>query len=153
GLAGLIGAGGSDLGLGLAGALQPGAGTLRLDGHAVRLRGITDAIKLGIAYLPAERKTDGLFLESSIGDNIIAATLGQFSRFGLLDRAKRNSVAERYIDRLSVRASSVYQLVRRLSGGNQQKVLIAKWLITRPRILIADEPTKGIDVGAKYEIH
>jgi ABC-type sugar transport system ATPase subunit len=153
GLAGLIGAGRSDLGLALAGALQPGSGTLRLDGYAVRLRGITDAIKLGIAYLPAERKTDGLFLESSIGDNVIAATLAQFSRFGLLDRAKRNSVAERYIDRLSVRASSVYQLVRRLSGGNQQKVLIAKWLITRPRILIADEPTKGIDVGAKYEIH
>jgi ABC-type sugar transport system ATPase subunit len=153
GLAGLIGAQRSELGKALAGALQPTSGTVRLDGHTVRLRAITDAIKLGIAYLPAERKTDGLFLESSIGDNIIAAKLAEFSRYGLLDRAKRDSVSEQYIGRLNVRASGVHQLVGHLSGGNQQKVLIAKWLITKPRILIADEPTKGIDVGAKYEIH
>jgi ABC-type sugar transport system ATPase subunit len=137
----------------LAGVLRPTSGAIRVEGRTVRMHGIADAIKLGIAYLPAERKTDGLFLENSIGDNMIAATLAQFSKYGFLDRNRRKKISEQYIGQLNVRISGVHQLTGRLSGGNQQKVMIAKWLIMRPRILIVDEPTKGVDVGAKYEIH
>jgi putative multiple sugar transport system ATP-binding protein len=79
--------------------------------------------------------------------------LTQFSKYGFLDRNRRNKISEQHIGQLNVRTSGVHQLTGRLSGGNQQKVMIAKWLITRPRILIVDEPTKGIDVGAKYELH
>jgi ABC-type sugar transport system ATPase subunit len=153
GLAGLMGSGRSALGMALAGAIQPISGAIQVEGKGVRMRGIADAIKLGIAYLPAERKTDGLFLGNSIGDNIIAATLSRFSKYGFVDRSGRKRISEQYVRRLNVRASGIQQLVGCLSGGNQQKVLIAKWLVTRPRILIVDEPTKGIDVGAKYEIH
>lgn len=153
GLAGLLGSGRSALGMALAGLLRPTSGTIQVEGSTVWMRGISDAIKLGIAYLPAERKTDGLFLENSIGDNMIAATLAEFSKYGLLDRTRRDRISQQYIGRLNVRASGVHQLAEHLSGGNQQKVMIAKWLITQPRILIVGEPTKGIDVGAKYEIH
>jgi ribose transport system ATP-binding protein len=153
GLAGLMGSRCSELGMALAGVVPTISGVIRVKGRTVRMRGISDAIKLGIAYLPAERKTDGLFLEYSIGDNIISAILPRFSKYGFIDRAKRDRVANRYLSRLNVRAFGVHQLVEHLSGGNQQKVLVAKWLITEPSILIVDEPTKGIDVGAKYEIH
>jgi ABC-type sugar transport system ATPase subunit len=153
GLAGLMGSRRTELGMALAGVLPTSSGVIQVKGKTVRMRGIADAIKLGIAYLPAERKTDGLFLEYSIGDNIISAVLPRFSKYGFVDRAARDHVAEGYVNRLNVRASGVHQLVERLSGGNQQKVLVAKWLIAEPRILIVDEPTKGIDVGAKYEIH
>jgi ribose transport system ATP-binding protein len=153
GLAGLLGSGRSALGMALAGLLRPTSGIIQVEGSTVWMHGISDAIKLGIAYLPAERKTDGLFLENSISDNMIAATLAEFSKYGLLDRTRRDRTSQQYIGRLNVRASGVHQLAGRLSGGNQQKVMIAKWLITQPRILIAAEPTKGIDVRAKYEIH
>ncbi len=153
GLAGLMGSRRSEVGMALAGALPTTSGTIQVEGKTVWMDGIADAIKLGIAYLPAERKTDGLFSEYSIGDNIISATLPRFSKWGFLDRASRDRISKHYVRRLNVQASGVQQLVGHLSGGNQQKVLIAKWLITRPRILIVDEPTKGIDVGTKYEIH
>jgi ribose transport system ATP-binding protein len=153
GLAGLMGSRRSEVGMALAGALPTTSGAIQVAGKPVWMRGIADAVKLGIAYLPAERKTDGLFPEYSIGDNIISAMLSRFSKWGLLDRARRDSISEQYMRRLNVQASGAHQLVGHLSGGNQQKVLVAKWLITEPRILIVDEPTKGIDVGAKYEIH
>ena len=153
GLAGLMGSRRSEVGMALAGALPMTSGTIQVKGKPVRMHGMADAIKLGIAYLPAQRKAEGLFPEYSIGDNIISATLPRFSKWGFLDRARRDRVSKQYMRRLKVQASGVQQLVDHLSGGNQQKVLIAKWLITRPRVLIVDEPTKGIDVGAKYEIH
>jgi ABC-type sugar transport system ATPase subunit len=153
GLAGLMGSRRSELGMALAGVRPTSSGVIQVKGKTVQMQGISDAIKLGIAYLPAERKTDGLFPEYSIGDNIISAVLPRFSKYGFVDRAKRDRVAGQYLNRLNVRASGVHQVVEHLSGGNQQKILVAKWLITKPRILIVDEPTKGIDVGAKYEIH
>ncbi|HJW10451.1 MAG TPA: sugar ABC transporter ATP-binding protein, partial [Albitalea sp.] len=153
GLAGLMGSRRSELGQALAGALQPTAGTIAIDGRPVTLRHVADAIDHGIAYLPAERKTEGLFLDHSIADNVIAASLPQFSDHGLLATARRDSAAQDYVARLNVRAADVQQPVGRLSGGNQQKVLLAKWLVTKPRLLIVDEPTRGIDVGAKAEIH
>jgi ribose transport system ATP-binding protein len=153
GLAGLMGSRRSEVGMALAGALATTAGTIQVGGKTVRMRGMADAIRHGIAYLPAERKAEGLFPGNSIGDNIISATLARFSKWGFLDRTSRDRVSTQYLRRLNVQASGVQQQVDHLSGGNQQKVLIAKWLLTRPRILIVDEPTKGIDVGAKYEIH
>ncbi|MFQ5971469.1 MAG: sugar ABC transporter ATP-binding protein [Alphaproteobacteria bacterium] len=153
GLAGLMGSRRGELGRTLGGALRPTVGMIMVDGVPVTMRGIADAIRLGIAYLPEDRKTDGLFLEKSVADNIIATMLRQVSRWGFVDGGKRNRIAEDYVGQLKVRTSGVSQLLGRLSGGNQQKVLVAKWLVTKPRILIVDEPTKGIDVGAKYEIH
>ena len=153
GLAGLMGSGRSELAHVLAGVKRPTSGTIRVDGHPVYLKGVADAVALGISFLPEERKRDGLFLEKSIGDNIIVTAQKRFSRFGLVDTAKRAAVARDYVARLDIRTPSINQLVGRLSGGNQQKVLLAKWLVTEPRILVVDEPTKGIDVGAKFEIH
>jgi ribose transport system ATP-binding protein len=153
GLAGLMGSRRSEVGMALAGALPITSGTIQMKGKTIRMHGVADAIKFGIAYLPAQRKAEGLFPEFSIGDNIISATLPRFSKWGFLDRARRDRISKHYVRRLNVQASGVQQLVDHLSGGNQQKVLVAKWLITRPRVLIVDEPTKGIDVGAKYEIH
>jgi ribose transport system ATP-binding protein len=153
GLAGLAGCGRSELGMALAGVLRPTSGTLSVDGQLRRLRDLRDAMALGIAYLPAERKTDGLFLDHSLADNMIAATLGQFTRHGLIASARRDEIARSQCNALSIRAHGIHQPVGRLSGGNQQKVLLAKWLLTRPRVLIVEEPTRGIDIGAKMEIH
>ena len=153
GLAGLKGSGRSKLARVLAGAGTPTSGVFRVEGQRVSLTGVAAAIEVGIAYLPEERTSDGLFPKMSIADNIIAAALKRFSRFGLIDTTKRISFAKEYVDRLDIRTPGVNQLVERLSGGNQQKVLLAKWLVAEPRILIAHEPTRGIDVGAKYEIH
>jgi ribose transport system ATP-binding protein len=153
GLAGLMGSRRSEVAMALAGVLPTTSGTIQVQGKTVRMRGLADAIKLGIAYLPADRKTQGLFPENSIGDNIISATLPRFSKWGFLDRSRRDRMSTEYVRRLNVQTAGVQQLIDYLSGGNQQKVLIAKWLLTQPRILIVDEPTKGIDVGAKYEIH
>jgi ABC-type sugar transport system ATPase subunit len=137
----------------LAGALGTDSGVIRIKGEPVRMRGIADAIKLGIAYLPAERKTDGLFLGFSVGDNIISAALPRFSRMGFLDYAARDRIAMKYALRLNLGSSNPRRPVGQLSGGNQQKVMMAKWLSNRPQILITNEPTKGVDIGAKYEIH
>ena len=153
GLAGLMGAGRSELARTLAGVDVPDAGRLLVDGRPVRLGGIADAVRHGIAYVPAERKDEGLFLESPVADNVIAATLPRFARLGLLDRRARDRAAEAVVRELRIKAAGVRQPVGRLSGGNQQKVLLGRWLLTPPRVLIVDEPTRGIDVAAKAEVH
>ncbi|MGH6944729.1 MAG: ATP-binding cassette domain-containing protein, partial [Geminicoccaceae bacterium] len=150
---GLMGAGRSELARTLAGILEPTTGRIELDGRPVRLRGIAQAISAKIAYLPAERHTEGLFPEASIADNVIAATLEAFARFGLLDRRKRDRTSADKLRQLKVKVASVSQPVASLSGGNQQKVLLARWLLTAPRVLIVEEPTRGIDIGAKLEIY
>ncbi|RKP51864.1 sugar ABC transporter ATP-binding protein [Pararobbsia silviterrae] len=153
GLAGLAGCGRSELGQVLAGVQAPSAGELHIDNAKRHLRGIHDAMALGIAYLPAERKTQGLFLEQSIADNVIAASLDRFAHRGMIAYARRDEVAEAQRRSLNVRSRDIQQPVGRLSGGNQQKVLLAKWLLTDPHVLIIDEPTRGIDIGAKLDIH
>jgi ABC-type sugar transport system ATPase subunit len=153
GLAGLMGAGRSELAQVLAGVTAFETGSLLVQGRPERLAGVADAVRHGIAYVPAERKTDGLFLDSPIADNVIAATLKRFGRFGILDRRARDRAAEAIVRDLGVKATDVRQPVGRLSGGNQQKVLLGRWLLTRPKVLIVDEPTRGIDVAAKAEVH
>jgi ribose transport system ATP-binding protein len=153
GLAGLIGARRSELGRVLAGALRPTAGEIRIHGRSVRPGSIGRAMRRGIAYLTDERKTDGLFLDMSVADNVIAPALGWYARFGLIDDHAGLNAAQQRMRELRIRARDGREIVARLSGGNQQKVMIAKGLETRPEVFIADEPTKGVDIGAKQEIH
>ncbi len=153
GIAGVKGSGRSNVARTLAGVERAEAGTIWIEGRQVKINSPVDAIALGIGYLPEERKIDGLFLQMSISHNISVTDLPHFARWGLMDRRKENAVAESFVDRLGIRTPSVCQIVGRLSGGNQQKVMLSKWLITQPKILVIDEPTKGVDVGAKAEIH
>jgi ABC-type sugar transport system ATPase subunit len=153
GLAGLLGAGRRELGRALAGILRPTAGTIRLDGRPARFGGIAGAMRRGIAYLPDERKSDGLFLEMSVTDNVVVTALRRFSRLGLIDAGAADGAAARQVEALQIRTPGTRQIAGRLSGGNQQKLMLAKWLEREPRLFIIDEPTKGVDVGAKHEIH
>jgi ABC-type sugar transport system ATPase subunit len=110
-------------------------------------------MRQGIAYIPEDRKQDGLFLEMTFKDNTTAACLRDLSGSIFMSRAKEETLARDAMTKLEIKASSINQLVSGLSGGNQQKVLFAKWLSRHPKVLIADEPTRGVDVGAKAEIH
>ncbi len=129
------------------------SGQLFLDGTPVEITSPKQAIEHGIGYLPEDRKAAGLFLEMSIRQNIAATVIKDVSSGGVVMPAKEREIAEQSVQRLSISTPSIEQEVRRLSGGNQQKTLIAKWLAIKPKILIVDEPTRGIDVGAKREIH
>ncbi|MCL6445344.1 MAG: ATP-binding cassette domain-containing protein, partial [Alicyclobacillus sp.] len=154
GLGGLQGQGQQEL-LGALFGIQPiRAGSIRLFGQPVRLSGPQQAMRMGIAYLPEDRKTEGLFLPHSIRFNLSFATLRELS--GLLGtiriRSERNRV-QSAMQRLRVKAVDMHQPVRALSGGNQQKVVLAKWLERRPKILLLNDPTRGIDVGTKREIY
>jgi ABC-type sugar transport system ATPase subunit len=151
-LAGLAGAGRTETALSIFGARPFGSGQVLLGGHSVRIRHVWEAIAAGIGYLPEDRKQAGLFLEMGLAENIAAAGL---ARFGSLFTSKRamHSAAEDYRRRLNIGCRNVQQPLRSLSGGNQQKVLLAKWLLVGPRVLIVDEPTRGVDVGAKAEVH
>jgi ribose transport system ATP-binding protein len=153
GLAGLIGSGRSELARALGGARRVDRGRIRVDGRRASFRSVRDAMRRRIAYLPGERKTEGLFVTRSLADNVVAPSLARMTRFGIVDRAKCDGLAREAIRLLKIRATGPGQPVERLSGGNQQKVLFGKWLMTEPRILIVDEPTKGVDVAAKKEIH
>ncbi|NQU69626.1 MAG: sugar ABC transporter ATP-binding protein [Rhodospirillales bacterium] len=153
GIAGLMGSHRSELAEVLAGVRPRDSGQLFIDGKVTTFNHFADAIDRGIAYLPAERKTEGLFLEKSIADNISATVLASLSVFGIMKTRLRDALALSFVERLRIKSQSILQSVCFLSGGNQQKVLLAKWLATNPRILIIDEPTKGVDVGSKAEIH
>lgn len=153
GLAGLMGARRSDLGRTLVGALRQTGGQIRLNGNSVRLNDVGAAMRNGIAYVTDDRKADGLFLDMSIAGNVIATTLRRFSRFGLINTRAATRAAQQRMAALRIKAPDSQQLVARLSGGNQQKVMLAKGLEAGPRIFIIDEPTKGVDIGAKREIH
>jgi ribose transport system ATP-binding protein len=153
GLAGLMGSFRSDLGRTLCGILRPSAGDIRLRGRPVRWTSLAQAMRDQVAYIPEDRKTDGLFLDMSLAANVTAASLKKVSRRGMLSRARSAAVAWRAIEQLRIRARGPDSIVARLSGGNQQKALVAKWLETSPQILIVDEPTRGVDVGSKQEIH
>ncbi len=152
-LAGLIGSGRSELAQVLCGLGPIDRGILELNGLPVKLRGLRDAMARGIGYIPSERKTDGLFLDLSVSDNIAAAMLPKLARSGISDGRKRNQLAQRFVERLGIKVADLRDPARRLSGGNQQKVLLAKWLATDPSVLIVEEPTRGVDIIAKFEIH
>jgi len=154
GFAGLVGARRTDVGLALFGIAPADRGTITIDGHPVRITNPTQAMRHGIAYVSEDRRGLGLSLPMSIAANITLPSLRRYlSPSGLIRRTAEIAVAEEYRRRLSIRAPSVDVEVSRLSGGNQQKVMLSKWLNTRPRLLILDEPTRGIDVGAKAEVH
>jgi len=154
GVTGLMGAGRTELALALFGALARTGGTLSLDGEPYAPGSPHEAVSRGMAYVSEDRKQRGLLLGLSIKDNIALPALKQFERrvFYLSDQAER-AAARGYVEKLAIRPPREDQVVRRLSGGNQQKVSIAKGLITAPKVLILDEPTRGVDVGAKQEIY
>ncbi len=153
GFYGLIGAGRSELMRALVGANAMTGGTVTIGGKPVRIRSPRDAIRAGLVYVPEDRQTAGAVLPLSIKDNITLPLLHRITGSYLLNRKKEMDVTRRYGERLSIRAASWSQPVETLSGGNQQKTVIAKWLATKPDIIILDEPTKGIDVGSKAAVH
>jgi rhamnose transport system ATP-binding protein len=154
GLAGLVGAGRTDVALALFGIAPAEVGSVELDGRPVVIRSPRDAMRLGIAYLSEDRRRLGLSLPQSLTANITLATLDRYvTRLRLVDGSAERAVAERFRRRLSIRTPSLDTPVERLSGGNQQKTMLAKWLNAEPTVLVLDEPTRGIDVGAKAEVH
>ncbi|HZM76613.1 MAG TPA: sugar ABC transporter ATP-binding protein [Candidatus Limnocylindrales bacterium] len=152
-LAGLVGAGRSELCRALAGDLPIRSGTIAIDGVVTRIRHPWEAIDAGIAYAPEERKAQALLLSRTVRDNIVISVLDRLRRFRFVRGAAEREVAAGYVERLRIRTPSIEHEVRKLSGGNQQKVVLARWLARRPKVLILDEPTRGIDVGAKAEIY
>ncbi len=153
GLAGLVGSGRTETVRAIFGADRAVAGTVRRDGAAVVIRTPRDALRHGICLVTEDRKDEGLVLDMPVRANISLAHLAQFSRAGWLRRGAERAAAENMVQKLDIRLASVEQPPRELSGGNQQKVVLAKWLLRRPAVLILDEPTRGVDVGAKAEIH
>lgn len=152
GMAGLIGAGRTELCEALFGTDPYHAGSVRVAGREVGIRSPEDAVAAGIALVTEDRQKTGLALRLSVAANVTMANVRAISRFGVLDLARQQSVTADYVDKLRIRTSSTKQLAGRLSGGNQQKVVIAKWLFRKARVFLFDEPTRGIDVGAKIEV-
>jgi ribose transport system ATP-binding protein len=152
GLGGLLGAGRSETAKAMAGALKLDGGSVEVAGKQVRHLSSAAAVKAGIALLPEDRKVEGIIPNLSVRENIVLAALPRLSRAGIVSRAKQDEIVETFIKRLNIKASSPDQKVSELSGGNQQKVLLARWLCLNPRVLLLDEPTRGIDVGAKAEV-
>jgi ABC-type sugar transport system ATPase subunit len=152
GLTGVVGSGAVHLVRAL-GAQRPLDGTLRVAGEVLVIRTAADAVRAGIGTIPEDRKAAGLALEASVADNIALASLHRISRFGFTNTKKRDALAEEYRASLGIRCASIAAPVGSLSGGNQQKVLIARWLASGARVIAIEEPTHGVDIGAKAEIH
>ena len=153
GLAGLVGSGRTELARTLFGLTPADAGTIALDGKPLRIASPSDAIRAGIAYVPEDRRQHGVVLDMSIAANTSLASLSGVSSRGLIDAGRERAAAQEYVDRLRIKTPSVLAEVGTLSGGNQQKVALARWLSTKPAVIILDEPTQGVDIGAKAEIH
>lgn len=153
GVAGLVGAGRTELARVLFGLTPADSGEIRLHGEPVSIDSPRKAVAHGIAYVPEDRRRHGVILEMSVAKNTTLATLRNVSRFGWIDFGHERTVAEAFVARLGVKTTTIDAPVESLSGGNQQKVALARWLATDPRVLILDEPTQGVDVGAKSEIH
>jgi inositol transport system ATP-binding protein len=154
GLAGLVGAGRTELARAVFGADPFDAGEVFIDGAPAAIRSPRDAIRRGIGLVPEDRKQQALFLALAVDTNISLAALGNLMRWGLfVDEPAERALVEQYRQTLNIRMASPDQLVSNLSGGNQQKVVLARWLALKPKVLIVDEPTRGIDVAAKVEVH
>jgi galactofuranose transport system ATP-binding protein len=152
GLAGLLGSGRTELARAIFGADRPERGVIKMAGRTVRIRSPRDAMRAGLGYTPEDRKTEGIIPQLSVRDNIVLAALPLFTRLGILSVRRQRAVADQLIKRLDIRTPGQSTPVRNLSGGNQQKVILARWLCRRPQLLLMDEPTRGIDVGAKAEV-
>ncbi|MFG2833975.1 sugar ABC transporter ATP-binding protein [Streptomyces zaomyceticus] len=152
GLGGLLGSGRSETAKALAGALALDSGQIRVDGAPLGRFSSAGAIRAGISLLPEDRKAEGIVPGLSVRENIVLAALPRLSRLGIVSRARQDRVVDIFMKRLRIKASSPEQKVGELSGGNQQKVLLARWLCLEPKVLLLDEPTRGIDVGAKAEV-
>jgi len=152
-LAGLVGAGRSEVARAIFGIDRLDAGQVYVAERPVHFTSPRAAVKAGLAYVPEDRQGQGLVLPLPIAHNVTLPLLREMAPGGFLRPARERRLAEEYGNRLRLRARSVRQPARDLSGGNQQKVVLSKWLATRPRVLILDEPTRGIDVGAKAEVH
>ena len=152
GLGGLLGSGRSETAKGIAGALKTDAGQVSVAGTPLHRNSTKAAIKAGVVMLPEDRKTEGIIPNLSVRENIVLAALPRLSRLGLVNKAKQDEVVKMFMDRLKIKASGPEQKVVELSGGNQQKVMLARWLCLNPKVLLLDEPTRGIDVGAKGEL-
>ncbi len=153
GIAGLIGAGRTELAKALFGALPKHSGEVRIAGSLTQIRTPRDAVDAGLVYVPEERKSDGLFLERSVLENGSVSILRRISPFRLIRKGEERRIVGEYTRRMRVKTPSLEQWVGKLSGGNQQKLILARWLATKPRSLILDEPTRGIDVGAKADVY
>jgi len=153
GVAGLVGSGRTELAETLFGLVPADGGEILVAGAPVRIESPSHAIRLGIGYVPEDRRQHGVVLEMPIASNTSLASLERVSSRGLIDRAAERRSAEGYVERLRIKTPSVSTDVGALSGGNQQKVALARWLSIAPSVLILDEPTQGVDVGAKAEIH
>ena len=153
GLAGLIGSGRTELAQTVFGLTPPDSGEVLVHGRAVDSRSPAGAIVAGIGYLPEDRKQHGVIADMAVDENVSLASLSALARGGMIDRPRERLQAKDYVDRLRIKTAAVSSAVESLSGGNQQKVALARWLATSPKVLILDEPTQGVDVGSKSEIH
>jgi simple sugar transport system ATP-binding protein len=154
GLAGLLGAGRTAVVKGLFGLPPPEFGSIEIDGTAIVIRNVSDAVRAGLAYVPEDRLSEGLFLDFSIDDNIVVRALDRLvSKTGWITGPRKAKEAARWIERLSLKTPSARLPVSSLSGGNQQRVVLAKWMAANPRVLILNRPTVGIDIGSKFGIH
>jgi len=153
GLAGLVGSGRSEVAQVIFGINPAEGGQIALDGQPVQIKSPEQAMKLGIAYVPEDRGTQGLIRRMRVRENISLAVLRELSTYGFVNRREELRLARASIQQFNIRAYSPEQIVNKLSGGNQQKVVVSKWLASKPKLLIMDEPTRGVDVGAKSEIH
>ena len=153
GFYGLVGSGRSEVAQAIFGISKPSQGTLKIDGELVTIKTPQNAIDAGIAYVPEDRQLQGAILEMDIKENITLPQLESVNNGYILKKAKENSVVDEFGEKLAIKAYNWTQKVSQLSGGNQQKVVLSKWLATDPKVLILDEPTKGIDVGSKAAVH
>ncbi len=153
GISGLVGAGRTELARAIFGIDRIEEGKFWIEEQPVTIRSPQDAIKCGIGFVPEDRKEQGLFLGMSVQENITIEVLDQFSTFWFSNMRQLKRVAREYVEKLQIRTPHLQQIIRNLSGGNQQKAVIARWLTLHPKILILDEPTRGIDIGAKMEIY
>ena len=153
GVYGIAGSGRDALGMTIFGSTKPSGGEIRVGNIPIRLGSIKSTMESGIGYVPAERRTQGLLLERSIKENITLAFLRKLAKRGLIQNDLEQNAAQKWVDKLSVKTENMDNTVMSLSGGNQQKVLLSRWLLTGCRILILDDPTRGVDIGSKLEIY
>ncbi len=153
GIAGLVGSGRPELLKTIFGAMRAKNGSIWLDGKQISIRKPLDAIQAGIYFVPSERRKEGVFQQMSIRDNLTISMLRNYSRAGWIDQAKEQEVAGEYIEKLKIKTTGDTQLIKELSGGNQQKVIISRWLSGTGRVFLFDEPTRGLDVGVKYDVY